>query len=362
MRAHTDMAASLVQRLGALYCGSHSRRPSNIRNILAQLPFAGAASCPVPLLRGLRPADLSFFTSTTQSLAATSDRRPHQTSPVSRGAQGYFVQPFDANVTASFLLINLGVVGNILTKRLGINLSSPAPPQPEVSERWAVQLRGKPPAGHPAAGRLLGLRREDRCAARQPGLPYSLSTFTKPEFRDLLRTNFLPVLTRAACRTQPCLRTECQPQRRVLLVLDGVASLFVFVCESDLSRSASAVPDDFSPGRPTFRRASASLRLLRRFKQLQPLLVRACHAQCCDLFAPTHGMSMQRLLSTCVPPAAAAAAALPARLQLQPTCLPAPSSLGLPRHVTAHRSAGRSRQSAAAFRLGGSMLMWMQPW
>ncbi|CAE8736016.1 unnamed protein product [Polarella glacialis] len=400
MQAHTDISASLVQRLGALNCGSHSRRPSNIRIVLAALPSAGAASCPVPLLRGLRPAGLSFFTSTAQSLAcAASDRlvrqRPHQTSSVSHGAQGDVVQPFDANVTRR---INLGVVGNILAKRLGINLSSPAPPhgatvlaaKPEASERWIAQLRGKPPAGHPTAGLLLGLPREDwqvlvgapgarqgvsgrelsalgrrpllfcptapnasisvalpsRCAtARQPGLPYSVSTFTKLVFWDFPHAKFLPVLTRAACRTQPCLFTDRQPQRRVLLVLDGVASRSLFACESDLSRSACAVPDDSSAGRPSFNCASASLRLLRRFMQLQPLLVKACHAQCCELFASTHGMSMQRLLSVRAPPAAAAAAALPARLQLRPACLPAPSPESGPASPHHSSQIGRLQQA-----------------
>ncbi|CAE8647270.1 unnamed protein product [Polarella glacialis] len=165
-------------------------------------------------------------------------------------------------------------------------------------------------------------------------------------FWDLFHANFLPVLTRAACRTQPCLFTDRQPQRPVLLVLGGVASRSLFVCESDLSRSASATPDDFSPGRPTFRRASDSLRLLRGFKQLQPLLVRACHAQCYDLFAPTHGMSMQRLLSTCAPPSPPAAAALPARLQLKPVCLPAPSLESGPASLRHSSQIGRPQQAS----------------
>ncbi|CAE8652748.1 unnamed protein product, partial [Polarella glacialis] len=74
-------------------------------------------------------------------------------------------------------------------------------------------------------------------------LPHSFSAFSKPEFQDLFHAKFLPVLIFAACRTQPCLFTDRQPQRRVLLVLDGVASRSSFVCEGVLSRSASAVLD-----------------------------------------------------------------------------------------------------------------------
>jgi hypothetical protein len=79
-----------------------------------------------------------------------------------------------------------------------------------------------------------------------------------------------------------------------------------------------------------------------------------CHAQCCDLFASTHGISMQHLLFMRAPPAAAAAAALPARLQLQPACLTAPSlepGPASPRHSS---QIGRLQQAlCGGVQLGG---------